>query len=165
MTKECPVCELLNTTEASRCDCGHDFVAHTGGRPPQRAWLSRAIVIVVGFSLGAWHLPEGLRAVFVLGAHDGPSSWIALITGYFVTTPAALLTIVRPRLAGWVFLVAGVSSSVATAVASADWDLVRYMLGTVGGPLVALGLILLWATRNRTAVRADSEVASRRTRR
>jgi hypothetical protein len=138
MTKACPVCELVNTDEALRCDCGYDFVERTGGRPPHRAWLARAIVVVVGFSLGVWQLPTGLRAFFVLSGRDRASDWILIITGYFLTIPAALLTIARPTLAGWVFVVAGASSSIATAMSGGDWDFIRYTLGTVGAPLVAL---------------------------
>ncbi len=164
MTSECPICGLVNTSEATRCDCGYDFVTHAGGHPPQRAWLTRAIAIVVGFSLGAWNLPTGLRAFFVLSGRDGPSSWIAVIASYFVTIPAVFLIMARPRMAGWIFVVAGVSGSVAAAVAHADWDVIQDMVGPAGGPMVALGVILLWATRNWTTSPTDSESASRRTR-
>jgi hypothetical protein len=164
MTSECPVCGLVNTSEASRCDCGYDFISHTGGRRPQRAWLTRAIVIAVGFSLGAWNLPTGLRAFFVFSARDSLSSWIAVIACYFVTIPTVFLTMARPRMAGWVFVVAGVSGSVAAAVAYADWDVMRDMVAPAGGPMVVLGAVLLWATRNWTAAPTDSESASRRTR-
>jgi hypothetical protein len=153
MTKPCPVCELLNVDDAVRCDCGYNFVARTGGRPPQRAWLARGIVVAVGFALGVLHLQFGLRAFFGLSGHDTVGDWVAVITGYFVTIPAALLTLGRPRFAGWVFLVAGLTSSAAAVLAGNDLDYVVEIVASAGAPLVALGAVLLGATRNWTSVK------------
>lgn len=86
MAKECPVCQLINTDIAQRCDCGYDFTSHHVARsyaypddPEIQAEYGMSIRqvgvrnIKRGLSIAA-----GCLVFFVWGAVQGGFPFLAL---------------------------------------------------------------------------------------
>jgi hypothetical protein len=109
-------------------------------------------LLVVGAILGIWHAQLGGRALFTFRNDEPYSSWVGIFFGPLSTLPAvALAMFTRRYSAAW--LIAGGLISLGALAASAAGkanplgefrDFVLPFLLLSGGPMIALGLGLVW---------------------
>ena len=110
-------------------------------------------ILVVGAILGIWHAGLGGRAIFTFRNDEPVSSWVAMLFGSLSTLPAVVLALFsRPWSAIW--LIAGGLISLGAFLAGAVTsgyparqvaETCAFFLMMVSGPMVLLGLGLIWA--------------------
>ena len=129
-------------------------------------------ILVAGAVLGLWHAQLGGRALFTFRNDEPYSSWVGIFFGPLSTLPAvALAMFTRRWSAAW--LIAGGLISLGALVVSAAGkpnplgefrDLVLLYLLLGSGPMIALGLGLVWIV-HRLLLSDVEKVSRRRSRR
>ncbi|HMH53179.1 MAG TPA: hypothetical protein VK548_23280 [Candidatus Acidoferrum sp.] len=130
-----------------------------------------ACLLVGGALLGIWHAQLGTKAVFTFRNDEPYSSWIGILFGPLSTLPAVALALVSRRWsAAW--LVAGGLVSLGVLVvtevgkgnpAGEAAEFLLHFLFMVAGPMIALGLGLVWVHR-RLARLGPPTISAARTR-
>ena len=113
------------------------------------------LFLFAGALLGIWHAQMGTKAVFTFGKDEPYTSWVGIFSGPLSTLPAVAIALYSRRWsAGWL-IAGGIVSLVALSVrATAKGnplgefaELLTSFLLMVTGPMIALGLGLLWIDR------------------
>ena len=152
------------------------------GAPGQREGKDRrarlradfASFLVVGLIVGMGHAQIGARAIFTFRSDEPVSSWVGVLLGPLSTLPAVALAMVTRRWSAAWLVVGGLVSLGALVVSGvgkatppgALAELALFFLLMGSGPMIALGLGLVWIERRGSDESQDTrEISDGRSRR
>ena len=131
---------------------------NASGRDDVRVRLRAELVffLIVGTLLGIWHAQMATKAVFTFRNDELYTSWVGIVLGPLSTLPAVALALYRRRWGAFWLIGGGVISFIALSIrasvkgnpVSEFAELLTPFLLTVIGPMIALGLGLLWIDRH-----------------
>jgi hypothetical protein len=88
-------------------------------------YFLKVVLTGAALSFGAWQLFQGLKSIFVFTNAEAidPALWVIVVGGYFFTLPTGLLSIMKPKVAGWLLMIVSAASAL-VAVANFSFMLV-----------------------------------------
>jgi hypothetical protein len=101
-------------------------------------WL-RSLVALVGIGLGLSYAIDGLLALFV--SSGSIIDWVLILSVFFVTLPASVLGVFKPRLAALAMI--GLGALATVAIATEDTEALPRLILLYTGPSVLVGVGLL----------------------
>ena len=114
------------------------------------------LLLSVGVLLGIWHAQMATRTIFTFRNDEPYTSWVGILAGPLSTLPAVALALYRRRWSAHWLIGGGAISFIALSVKAVakgnpvgeSAEFLTSFLMIVIGPMVALGLGLLWIDRH-----------------
>jgi hypothetical protein len=101
-------------------------------------WL-KYLVALVGVGLGLSYAINGLLALFV--SRGSIIDWVSILSVFFVTLPASVLGVFKPRLAALAMI--GLGALATVAIAAQDTEALPRLILLYTGPSILVGVGLL----------------------
>jgi hypothetical protein len=113
-------------------------------------------LLVAGVYVGIEHLWLAGNAWFVEQGEKSVAVWVFTVAGPLSTLPAAITAFFRPQVGAAWLIGGGILSSIASGMES-DVRTAMQFFPSYGGPMLALGLALLFGSKSIPEIRTEKE--------
>jgi hypothetical protein len=116
-------------------------------RNPTAIKVSLLALSLLAVALGLWHLRPTLAAIFVFREGEPWNYWVMFLCGPLLILPVAFLSFFLREAAGYLLIAGAVVSFSAYILKEGPAEYLLPFLGTVIGPMLAIGIGLVILSR------------------